>query len=72
MQTEAEREAAKKLFEMERENHNKMMKEKEKLRNSIRQMSIKMQAHRERTKSNPMAFLNKRGGDNINCKIGWF
>lgn len=49
----------KRIHEQEKQEMIKMLKEKERIQNTIRQMSVKMAAHRERTRSNPGKILAK-------------
>lgn len=53
-QMEIEKEQVRRAIAIDKENYEKMMKEREKIQNQVKQMSIKLQAEKERKKMNPI------------------
>lgn len=52
-QTKEEKEHMKVIHQIDKDNYDKMLAEKERIQNAIKQMNIKMAAHKQRQKSNP-------------------
>lgn len=52
-QTKEEKEQQKLIHQMEKETFDQMVAEKERIQNTIKQMNIKMAAHKQRQKSIP-------------------
>ena len=68
MVTREQTEEVKRLQALDKQNYQKMLKQRQVLQNNIRQMSMKMQAERDRDKTNPSSILHMKQNQSINCK----